>query len=68
MLVLSRDAGERFFISDNITITVVRIGPNVVRIGIDAPKSMAIVREELITDLKSQISNSNSQILEGSVS
>ena len=68
MLVLSRDAGERFFIGENITITIVRIGPTAVRIGIDAPKSMAIAREELLTDLKREISNSNSQILEGSVS
>lgn len=47
MLVLSRKTSERILIGDEIAITVVRIGPNSVRIGIEAPKSMNIVREEL---------------------
>ncbi len=47
MLVLSRKTSERILIGDDITITIVRIGPNSVRIGIEAPKDMNIVREEL---------------------
>jgi carbon storage regulator len=47
MLVLSRKPGERILIGDNVAITVVRIGPNSVRLGIDAPRDMNIVREEL---------------------
>lgn len=47
MLVLSRKAGERILIGDDVAITIVRIGPNSVRVGIEAPKSMNIVREEL---------------------
>ncbi len=47
MLVLSRKSGERILIGDDVAITVVRIGPNSVRIGIEAPKTMNIVREEL---------------------
>ncbi len=47
MLVLSRKPGEKMFIGDNVAITVVRIGPNTVRLGIEAPKSMNIVREEI---------------------
>lgn len=47
MLVLSRKAGERILIGEDIAITVVRIGPNTVKIGIDAPRDMNIVREEL---------------------
>ena len=47
MLVLSRKTSERILIGDEIAITIVRIGPNSVRIGVDAPKSMNIVREEL---------------------
>ena len=47
MLVLSRKPSERILIGDEIKITVVRIGPNLVKIGIDAPKHMNIVREEL---------------------
>ncbi|MBW3540019.1 MAG: carbon storage regulator [Planctomycetes bacterium] len=47
MLVLSRKPGERIMIGDEVVVTVVRIGPNNVRIGIDAPAEMNIVREEL---------------------
>ncbi len=47
MLVLSRKPGEKILIGDNVTITIVRIGPNTVRLGIDAPRDMNIVREEL---------------------
>ncbi len=47
MLVLSRKPGERIMIGDEIAITIVRIGPNAVRIGIEAPRYMNIVREEL---------------------
>lgn len=48
MLVLSRKTSERILIGDDIAITIVRIGPNSVRIGIEAPKTMNIVREELL--------------------
>ncbi len=47
MLVLSRKSGERIHIGENITVTIVRIGPNNVRLGIDAPRDLNIVREEL---------------------
>ncbi len=51
MLVLSRKPGERILIGEDISITVVRIGPNTVRLGIDAPKDKNIVREELCFDI-----------------
>ena len=47
MLVLSRKPGERILIGDDVTVTIVRIGPNTVRLGIEAPREMNIVREEL---------------------
>ncbi len=47
MLVLSRKPGEKILIGDSIVVTVVRIGPNTTRIGIEAPREMNIVREEL---------------------
>lgn len=47
MLVLSRKIGERVMVGDRVVVTVVRIGPNAVRLGIEAPKDMNIVREEL---------------------
>ena len=48
MLVLSRKPGERILIGDDVAVTIVRIGPNTVRLGIDAPREMNIVREELL--------------------
>lgn len=50
MLVLSRKPGERILIGDEIAVTIVRIGPNTVRIGIDAPRHMNIVRDELCVE------------------
>ncbi len=47
MLVLSRKVGERIFVGNSIVITVVRIGPNAVRLGIQAPENLDIVRDEL---------------------
>lgn len=47
MLVLSRKPGERILVGKDVKITVIRVGPNSVRIGIDAPPEMNIVREEL---------------------
>lgn len=46
--MLSRKPGERILVGDDVVITVVRIGPNTVRLGIDAPGCLNIVREELV--------------------
>ncbi|MBQ9455823.1 MAG: carbon storage regulator [Thermoguttaceae bacterium] len=48
MLVLSRKTGERILIGDNIAVTVVRISQGIVRIGIEAPRDMSVVREEVV--------------------
>jgi len=50
MLVLSRKIGEKINIGDDITITIVKVGPNNVRVGIDAPLHLGIVRSELISE------------------
>jgi carbon storage regulator len=47
MLVLSRRVGERIWIGDQISITVVRLTNGGVRLGIDAPPELPVVREEL---------------------
>ena len=47
MLVLTRKADEQILIGDNIKITLVRVRGNSVRIGIDAPREIRIVRGEL---------------------
>lgn len=48
MLVLSRKLNERIVINDNIVITVVAVEGSKVRIGIEAPKDVPIVRHELL--------------------
>ncbi len=48
MLVLSRKTHEQIQIGDNITITVVRVEGKRVRLGIDAPGNMRIMRTEII--------------------
>jgi carbon storage regulator len=47
MLVLSRKVGERVLIGDRIAVTIVRVNGNGVRLGIEAPPDMVVVREEL---------------------
>jgi carbon storage regulator len=47
MLVLARKVGEKILIGENISVTVVRIAPGVVRIGIEAPNEMPVIREEI---------------------
>jgi carbon storage regulator len=48
MIVLTKKLSERIFIGDNIIITVVRTGKNVIRIGIEVPEDVKVLREELI--------------------
>ena len=47
MLVLSRKVGEKILIGNEISVTVVRVGQGAVRIGVEAPDDLAIVREEI---------------------
>ena len=53
MLVLSRKVGQRVLIGDNISVTVVRLSGGGVRLGIDAPPEMAVIRQELKEKLES---------------
>jgi carbon storage regulator len=47
MLVLTRRTSERIQIGDDVTLTIVRIDGNKVRIGIEAPDTVKIKRDEL---------------------
>jgi carbon storage regulator len=47
MLVLSRHKGEQIRIGDDVTITVIEIRGDNVRLGIDAPKEVAVHRQEV---------------------
>jgi len=52
MLVLTRRSGEAIKLSDDITITVVEIKGNQVRLGIEAPLDVRIYRKELYETIK----------------
>ena len=60
MLVLSRKVGERIWIGDDIAVTVVRITGGGVRIGIEAPGELSVIREELKKKIEETESNSES--------
>lgn len=47
MLVLSRKANEQIRIGDSIVVTVVRVSGEKVRVGIDAPHELVVLRDEL---------------------
>lgn len=47
MLVLSRQVGQRILIGDDVAVTVVRIAQGMVRLGVEAPETVRIVREEI---------------------
>lgn len=47
MLVLSRRAGERIYIGDDIVVTVIACGNGKVRLGIEAPSHISVDREEV---------------------
>ncbi len=49
MLVLSRRESERIKLGDSIVVTVIRVGADKVRLGIEAPDDVVVLREELET-------------------
>jgi carbon storage regulator len=52
MLVLSRKVGESVVIGDDVTVTILEVRGDIVRVGIDAPRSVAVHRAELLAQLE----------------
>ena len=47
MLILTRRVGETLMVGDDVTVTVLGVKGNQVRIGVNAPKAVAVHREEI---------------------
>ncbi len=54
MLVLTRKSGEKIKIGDNIYINVLSVEGGVVKIGIDAPREVSIIRMEVLEQIKKE--------------
>ena len=54
MLILTRRAGETVMIGSDVTITVLGVKGNQVRIGINAPKDVAVHREEIFQRIQNE--------------
>lgn len=59
MLVLTRRVGESIVIDNEITVTVLGVKGNQVRIGITAPKDIAVHREEIFDRIQEELSQSS---------
>ncbi len=60
MLILTRRVGETLMIGDDVTVTVLGVKGNQVRIGVNAPKDVAVHREEIYDRIKQEGQDSNS--------
>jgi carbon storage regulator len=54
MLILSRKAGEKLMIGDNVELTILGIKGNQVRVGVSAPKDVPVHREEVYLRIQNE--------------
>lgn len=67
MLIITRKQGESFLIGDNVEISIVEINGDKVRVAIDAPREVAVLRKELIEAAKSNKEAAESQVADGAL-
>ncbi|NQY42816.1 MAG: carbon storage regulator CsrA [Legionellales bacterium] len=60
MLILTRKVGENLVIGDDVTVSVLGVKGNQVRIGINAPKDVSVHREEIYERIKKEKENGES--------
>ncbi len=63
MLILTRRVGETLMIGDEVTVTVLGVKGNQIRLGVNAPREVAVHREEIYDRIKQE---QNEQPLENS--
>jgi carbon storage regulator len=65
MLILTRRVGETLMVGDDVTVTVLGVKGNQVRIGINAPKDVAVHREEIYERIKREKQEEAQQAVAG---
>ena len=61
MLILTRRINESLIIGDNVTVTILGLKGNQVRIGVDAPRDVAVHRQELAQKQESAVDDGSSE-------
>ena len=59
MLILTRRVGETLMIGDEVTVTILGVKGNQVRIGVNAPRDVAVHREEIFDRIKNEQDQQN---------
>lgn len=61
MLILTRRVGESVMIGDKVTVTVLGVKGNQVRLGVNAPRDVAVHREEIFERIKTENGNGSQE-------